>query len=481
MANTVIELGPHCPSSLLKDFHDSLQMGSPLSKPLHNWFEVPDCCAFTGVECNKKNQIQVIELVNMNLSGFLLSDMGGFKHLYRLVLLQNNIHGQLPSVLPPKLIHFNIERNAVSGPIPPYESKIIKRLILSGNHLSGPIPLSFCEIEELRALHLSSNRMVHGMLPSCLSSLSNLHTFRIRDTSIVGPIPESLCDDEDEDGYCSQFDFCRDGFYHSNANDTNTTSCDVCQEDRPSNVIASSACRLVAVVPTEMPSLYPSDMPSLLPSVAPSIRDTFSVSPTISPSRLPSIPPSPTPSHIPSPIPSTVYSLAPSMKPVQTIDSPSSFPTMTSASPSFGPSVNASSDRKPFASAQGGGSSDRGQDGSPDRIAIYIPIMFLICLGGMVALYMSRRSRNRFFAVDSQSFSQGDDGVRDSMMESGIVANDSLSTLSSMPPPPPPVSLLSDVSSSAFLPYDFQSTNSLNVILHPPFSSYLVPREQLGF
>ena len=82
-----------------------------------------------------------------------------------------------------------------------------------------------------------------------------------------------------------------------------------------------------------------------------------------------------------------------------------------------------------------------------------------------MALYMSRRSRNRFFAVDSQSFSQGDDGVRDSMMESGIVANDSLSTLSSMPPPPPPVSLLSDVSSSAFLPYDFQSTNSLNVIL----------------
>jgi hypothetical protein len=470
------ELQPHCPSSLLRDFHDTLEMNAPLSRPLHNWFEVSDCCEFTGIVCNRKKQIEVIELVDMSLSGSLLPDLSGFKHLYRLVLLQNSIQGRLPAMLPPQLIHFNIERNAVSGDIPPYNSKIIKRLILSGNHLSGEIPSSFCEIEELRALHLSSNRMIHGILPSCMGLLPHLHTFRMRDTSIIGPIPSSLCPEGHGDGLCGKFDFCRDGYYHGNDDDTDTNSttiCLPCEEDNPSNAVASSRCRLIPLISTLWPSTYPSDMPSLLPSTTPSIYEPLSSAPSVPQSRHPS--------QIPTSMPSLSISGTPTLFPKSHSSSPSVLIGATSVSPSHfiqSPSMEpsvlpSSSNEKPVSSAQGPAHGGIHRSNESDRTFIYIPIMFLLCLGFLVALYLSRRSRNRFFAVDSHS--QGDDdgcslfnhGVQDSM-ESGLYGVDTMST-ASVPPPPPPTPLAQilspDVSFKRHFSLDLCTIDSFSQIL----------------
>ncbi|KAL5736820.1 hypothetical protein ACOSQ2_031608 [Xanthoceras sorbifolium] len=41
---------------------------------------------------------------------------------------------------------------------------------MPNNHLEGPIPLEFCQLENLKVLNLEANN-ISGSLPSCLSSL----------------------------------------------------------------------------------------------------------------------------------------------------------------------------------------------------------------------------------------------------------------------------------------------------------------------
>jgi hypothetical protein len=351
----------------LYDLYLSLDM---VEKPaVHNWFPPnstnPDYCTFSGISCNSQKRITVLDLSSLGFSGTLPSNFLALSQLERLLLRNNDIGGRLPTKLPPKLIHLNLERNRLHGPLPMHlmememKTPLLQRLILSDNILTGNIPFHLCQLTHLRALNIARNRDITGTLPACLGHMEDLEGLQIGYTSLVEPVPDSICPfDEMADGWCPRWDFCLGGFQQQATNATTTTICVPCPCETPSNVIASGTCAwipssssafLPSSKPSNDPSRYsssrPSDTPSLLPSPSPSLLPSQSMIPSQLPSSSPSV--APTKSFVPSDAPSIVPSDAPSLVPSSIPSTRPSESTIPSWLPSAVPSATPSDSSAP--------------------------------------------------------------------------------------------------------------------------------------
>ncbi|KAJ3679747.1 hypothetical protein LUZ60_017758 [Juncus effusus] len=60
-------------------------------------------------------------------------------------------------------------------------------------NVNAPLPSAFSELTELETLYIEQMPGLYGSIPASFGNLSHLQIFNIIDTSISGPIPESLC------------------------------------------------------------------------------------------------------------------------------------------------------------------------------------------------------------------------------------------------------------------------------------------------
>ncbi|KAM7263757.1 hypothetical protein ACFE04_001440 [Oxalis oulophora] len=128
-----------------------------------------DCCKWSGVQCNYQGQVQNINLSNKSLSGELL--LGEFKNLESFDLSRNGFTGSLPEnfgQLMPKMVKF----------------------FISWNDITGKIPSSMCDMEELQILSLRSNR-ISGELPDCWSHWM-FWAIDVSNNNLTGKIPKSF-------------------------------------------------------------------------------------------------------------------------------------------------------------------------------------------------------------------------------------------------------------------------------------------------
>jgi hypothetical protein len=323
----------------LFELYHSLNL--PEKPSVHNWFhdDESDYCQFTGVLCDWNSLVMSLDLSDLGLTGTLPSSFEPLTLLRRLILRNNSIGGILPTSVPATLIHWNLSQNRFHGPVLQAENEMLpsklKRLILSGNLLSGTIPQDLCKLDELRALHLSNNRFISGTLPECLGELPQLQALRIRNTNLIGPIPATVCPAENRtSGVCNPWEFCTDGYREVFPPSNSTVTCQSCEGQ--SNRIASPFCEQLiepaSPYPTETLSSIPSDGPSVIPSSIPtSGPSTISAHQTLHPSVHPSsrptllLPQSDDPSSSPSCRPSLQPSITPSAKPSLRGKAPESF------------------------------------------------------------------------------------------------------------------------------------------------------------
>lgn len=290
--------------SLLEELQEErefiLTFGEALNIDEHSslaWFDQnssDSACDLEGIFCNDHGHVRVIDLSSYGLQGTLPTDFSRLTLLERLLLRNNEINGSLPKILPPSLIHLNVDKNSLQGSIPNFdfgpgqESSNLQRLILSGNDLSGDISEDVCKSIQLRDLNISRNRNLQGSLPSCLGGLSHLEGLQVYMSNLVGPLPDSLCQDDDQEGWCSRFQFCKDGYRVVDADEGGGVKCEACTGEL-SNVLDSPTCRWVSSDGNEA---FQSNSPSQSPQ-----GGIFGVVTTVSgilhPSSLPS--PSPTP------------------------------------------------------------------------------------------------------------------------------------------------------------------------------------------
>ena len=94
---------------------------------------------------------------------------------------------------PPRIVHLDLSDMALTGQIPATLGELdeLDELDLGGNQLTGPIPPEIGQLSKLTALRLDHNALT-GPIPEELGNLANLEELRLENNRLNGSIPEAL-------------------------------------------------------------------------------------------------------------------------------------------------------------------------------------------------------------------------------------------------------------------------------------------------
>ncbi|XP_009768306.1 putative LRR receptor-like serine/threonine-protein kinase At1g06840 isoform X1 [Nicotiana tabacum] len=152
--------------------------------------------AITGTIPKEIGNIKTLELLLLNgnqLSGSLPEELGYLPNLNRIQIDQNHISGPLPVSFAnlKKTEHFHMNNNSISGQIPPELSKLPKllHLLLDNNNLSGYLPPELAQIPNLHILQLDNNNFDGSQIPDSYGNMSRLLKLSLRNCSLQGPLP----------------------------------------------------------------------------------------------------------------------------------------------------------------------------------------------------------------------------------------------------------------------------------------------------
>ncbi|XP_010244582.1 PREDICTED: probable LRR receptor-like serine/threonine-protein kinase At1g06840 isoform X3 [Nelumbo nucifera] len=171
-------------------------------KHLNNWNKGDPCTSnWTGVLCfdtvgiDGYLHIRELQLLNMNLSGYLAPELGQLSHIQVLDFMWNEITGNIPkeigNITSLELLLLN--GNKISGSLPAEIGYLpnLDRLQVDQNQLSGPIPNSFSNLNRIKHLHLNNNSL-SGQIPPELSKLSSLLHLLLDNNNLSGYLPPEL-------------------------------------------------------------------------------------------------------------------------------------------------------------------------------------------------------------------------------------------------------------------------------------------------
>ncbi|CAM6050247.1 unnamed protein product [Sphagnum compactum] len=167
--------------------------------PLPNWVGTDSSpCGWMGVTCNSNNEVTMLELSEIGISGTLPTQLFTILTLEHLDLSSNSLSGSIPADIGnlTSLNYLNLtlnEINSFSGLIPPQIGALssLQYLDLSSNTFSGTVPLQLGNLVNLQHLDLSSNAL-SGTLPPELGNLINLQSFYLGSSHLTGSIPEEI-------------------------------------------------------------------------------------------------------------------------------------------------------------------------------------------------------------------------------------------------------------------------------------------------
>ncbi|VAI71180.1 unnamed protein product [Triticum turgidum subsp. durum] len=118
------------------------------------------------------NSLQYLELSYNNfLDDIAAAFVGNMLNIIGLKLSGNHFYGSFsPNILLPA----------------------VKHLLLSDNEIAGKIPEKLCDSLILMTFDASNNKLT-GLLPTCISALSELAILNLRENSLAGSIPSEVC------------------------------------------------------------------------------------------------------------------------------------------------------------------------------------------------------------------------------------------------------------------------------------------------
>ncbi|KAL3500487.1 hypothetical protein ACH5RR_039580 [Cinchona calisaya] len=146
--------------------------------------------------------LQILSLQGNLLGGNSTGDLDFLVHLTNCTNLQilslgkNNFGGELPNILGNlsfQLTHLYLSGNKISGTIPMGFERLVNLYIISlaENLFTGFIPSDFGKLQKLEVLFIGNN-MFSGPVPSTLSNVSNLYALNLSSNNLHGDITRSL-------------------------------------------------------------------------------------------------------------------------------------------------------------------------------------------------------------------------------------------------------------------------------------------------
>nr|KJB33603.1 hypothetical protein B456_006G021000 [Gossypium raimondii] len=149
-----------------------------------------------GIRCNAGSVVD-IDLSGHGLNGSITPQIGALSKLKLLNLSSNSLTGELPSSFGNlnqlALMTLHLRNCRLSGTIPPNIGELERMvdLDLSNNWFIGPIPSSVSNLTNLDSLFLQSNQL-DGSIPKDIGRLTNLVALNLSSNCLVGPIPSSV-------------------------------------------------------------------------------------------------------------------------------------------------------------------------------------------------------------------------------------------------------------------------------------------------
>ncbi|CAA7058190.1 unnamed protein product [Microthlaspi erraticum] len=154
---------------------------------LNSWNSTTDPCKWTGVSC-AGDRVTRLVLENLDLTGSI-EPLASLTELRVLSLKRNRLSGPIPdlsNLTALKLLF--LSENQFSGEFPATVTSLSRlyRLDLSSNNFSGEIPPSLNHLTHLLTLRLESNRFT-GQIPDI--DFSDLQDFNVSGNKLTGQIP----------------------------------------------------------------------------------------------------------------------------------------------------------------------------------------------------------------------------------------------------------------------------------------------------
>lgn len=131
-------------------------------------------------------KMAVLDISENSIYGGLPANLEAMS-IQELYLSSNQLTGHIPK-LPRNITILDISINSLSGPLPKIQSPKLLSLILFSNHITGTIPESICESQDLFILDLANNLLV-GELPRC-DSMGTMRYLLLSNNSLSGEFPQ---------------------------------------------------------------------------------------------------------------------------------------------------------------------------------------------------------------------------------------------------------------------------------------------------
>nr|XP_010911787.2 receptor-like protein EIX2 [Elaeis guineensis] len=177
------KLGPRFPAWLWmqKNITDLEMSSTGISDAIPDWF------------WRSFSQISDLDISSNGITGSV-PDLTNFINLYYFNLSSNHFEGPLPNFNSSILRLLDLSNNSFSGAIHLDIDKSmpnLEYLFLSRNNLSGEIPLSVCHLR-YSTLDLSKN-LLSSELPNCWNHSSFIFVIDFSNNNLSGSIPPSIC------------------------------------------------------------------------------------------------------------------------------------------------------------------------------------------------------------------------------------------------------------------------------------------------
>jgi hypothetical protein len=158
-----------------------------------------DSAVYGTIPSSFSNLVNIGELYLRNNS--LRGGLPNLERLNSLRILDVSSNGGLSGTIPgwlngttfSQMTELRMSGNQISGSIPVSLGSLSKLQVLNlnGNRLSGTIPCLHVNVDSLKKLWVGSNQL-EGTIPDCLSTLRGLTSLLLNENRLIGSIPASL-------------------------------------------------------------------------------------------------------------------------------------------------------------------------------------------------------------------------------------------------------------------------------------------------
>jgi len=177
-----------------------------------SWRSSMDCCTWDGVACNANREVIEVSLASKGLEGHISPSLGSLKGLLRLNLSGNSLSGSLPLelMLSSSMVSLDVSFNRLGGGLLELPlstpGRPLQVLNISSNFFTGSFPLTTWEKTRNLVALSASNNIFTGRVPSsfCINAPS-LEVLDLSYNQFSGHIPPGL-------GKCSALRVFRAGY-----------------------------------------------------------------------------------------------------------------------------------------------------------------------------------------------------------------------------------------------------------------------------